>query len=103
MCILLQGMFGVLELAASTLCMLSQRPAAHSLLRSCGAVAALISLLSPLYTSATVENAASALGNLSADSACRHVLRSSGGVGALVRLLKPDCPTKMQVCFHAGC
>lgn len=85
------------DLAAATLCMLSQRTPAHEPLASAGAIPALLQLLDPLQSACAVDNAAKALGNLSADAACRSLMRSSGGVGALVRLLKDDCPDTMQV------
>jgi hypothetical protein len=98
----LQGAHGVLELAASALCMLSQRPSSHELLHSAGAVLPLVALATPRWTSAAVESACCALGNLSADGPSRHAIRSQGGVGALVRLLRSDCTPKMQVSGRAG-
>ncbi|KAI8471008.1 MAG: hypothetical protein J3K34DRAFT_520909 [Monoraphidium minutum] len=87
-----------LDLAASTLCALSQRPSAHELLLSGRAVPALTSLLSPggPHSTCAVTNAASALGNLSADAAARRAMRGQGAVGALTRLLRPDAPSALQ-------
>lgn len=92
----------VTDLAAATLCMLSQRTPAHEPLASAGAIPALLQLLDPLQSACAVDNAAKALGNLSADAACRSLMRSSGGVGALVRLLKDDCPDTMQASAAAS-
>lgn len=93
----LQGSQVVCDLAAATLCMLSQRVAAHEPLANAGAIPALLQLLDPLQSPCAEDNAAKALGNLSADTACRSLIRSSGGVGALLRMVKDDCPDTMQV------
>ena len=85
-----KGSFGVLELATSTLCMFSQRPAAAELLHEQGALPALVKLLSPLFPSVAVVNTANTAGNLAHDPLSRQAFRSAGGVGALVRLLRPD-------------
>ncbi|GBF90854.1 hypothetical protein Rsub_03708 [Raphidocelis subcapitata] len=91
-----KGTHALLELASSTLCALSQRPFAHPLLLSAGAVPPLVSLLSPAHTTCAAANAACALGNLAANAAARRAVRAHGGVGALVRLLRPDAPGGMQ-------
>jgi hypothetical protein len=93
----LQGHQVVVDLAAATLSMLSQRPPAHEVIASAGSIPALLQLLDPLQSACAVENAAKALGNLSADAACRSLIRSSGGVGSLSRLLREDCASSMQV------
>jgi hypothetical protein len=97
-CCCLQAHQVVTDLAAATLSMLSQRPPAHEVVATAGAIPALLQLLDPLQSSCAVENAAKALGNLSADAACRALIRSSGGVGSLSRLLRNDCSASMQVC-----
>ncbi len=85
-----QATRGAVELAAATLCTLSQRPSAHELLLSEGAIPALISLLTPSHRPRAVADAASALGNTAADAGCRRAARAAGAVGALVQLLRPD-------------
>ncbi len=91
------GTFGILELAAGTLCMFSQRSATHGTLLRLEAVPALTGLLDPELSPSCVENAASALGNLGGHVCCRAAVRSGGGIGALVRLLRADTPSRIQV------
>jgi len=97
-----QAMRGVVDLAASTLCTLSQRASARELLLNENAVPALVSLLTPSHHARAVTDAAAALGNLSSDPDCGRAVRSGGGVGALVRLLRPDAPSSMQAAAAAA-
>ena len=67
------------ELAASALCSLSQRPSAHELLLDAGAVPSLVALLSPAMSAprAALASAAAAIGNLSADAPARRAVRAA--------------------------
>lgn len=93
---------GVMELAAATLLMFSQRESCWELLREKGALQTCIQLLSPLYTSQVVQSATGVVGNVARDVDCRLAFRAAGGVGALVRLLRPDCDKIMQLCAITG-
>jgi hypothetical protein len=92
----------VVDLAAATLSMLSQRPPAHEVVLTAGAVPVLLQLLDPLQSACAVENAAKMLGNLAADAASRSIIRSTGGIGSLARLLKRDCAPSMQAAAAAA-
>lgn len=98
----LQSSSGVLDLAASTLNMFSQRRTAHELLRAHGAIEVLVKLLSPLLATSVTKHAARALGNMANSTNCRFAIRNSGGIGGLIRLLKPDCVDRIKVGGRGG-
>ncbi|GBF91744.1 hypothetical protein Rsub_04048 [Raphidocelis subcapitata] len=86
----------LVDLAAATLCSLSQRASADELLLSAGAVPALVSLLSPCHSRRAACDATAAAGNLAGGAAARAALRAAGAVGALARLLRPDAAAPVQ-------
>lgn len=86
-----------MELATSALAMFAQRPWAHDLVHSSGAVQHLVAALNPLQPAVVVEHAANALGSLATSGRCRAAIRGAGGIGVLVRLLRRDTDSIVQV------
>eukprot|EP00798_Chlamydomonas_sp_ICE-L_P016279 gene16279-22460_t len=81
---------GVLSLAASTLCQLSQRDDASRMFHVCRAAQPMVHLLSPLYPAGVVVDVSSAVGNVAFHDSMRIACRVTGCIGALVRLLSHD-------------